>query len=997
MAVAGPTRSVQDPQPSQQGFDVFISYSHAADGLLAPALEAGLQSMAKPWYRRRALRVFRDKTSLSATPHLWWTIESALRGSRYFVLLASPLAAVSPWVQRELEWWRDEREPRTLLIALTDGDIHWNRAARDFDWTNTTALPDMLAGFFDDEPLWVDLRPARDEQHLTLRDPRFREGVAELAAPVHNIGKDALIGQDVVQHRRTMRTAQAAVAILIVLAVVATSAGILAVRQAVETARQRDLAEAQARVATSRALAAEAVSLQGEQLDLSLLLAVQANRIEPTAQAREALLGALVGSTDVVDYLRHHTEPVSGLAFAPDGRLLASADTAGDVVLWRVPDGTTQGAVMHVDDESVGALAFSPTGKQLAIAGTGLSLADTTTGEVSGTLDIGDMRVDALAFDGDGSRLAAVGCRFVDDYCDSGLVRVWDIAAQRRVVDTVLDPMFSNSAVAFDPTGTYLAVGGAAGDVTLVDVAGGAPPLRLPEGHPDEVEALSFTGDGQLITASGSSTPVPDDPSGPAIPTVLTWDLATRSVVRPVQLPRISQGAQPLTIALSPRGDKVLTVGDYNQPWLYETTGTPLRNGPLAGRASTVWSADFSPDGSLLATGEENGTVVLWRIGAGGPSDGRLVERRGLQSTWALSVALNPHATTVAVGDGDGVTLLDGATLRQVARVELDMLFGVEALDFGRSDRLLAVAGTDGEPDVLGNLVSGTERVDISLLDVTSGQPVGPPVTVPGYLSDMAVNSRTTTLAVAVSSDEASGSSGQHVLFLDAVTGERTGMLPDQEEPVTTVAYSDDGSLLATGHVGGVVRLWRVEDLRLAATLRSTDQTDVTALAFDPSGRRLAVGISRQSGVVDDDGTWIDRKASHTVDIYELGAEPRLVKKLAGHPARDAASLAFNADGTVLAVGGTSLGGRDGPLGLWDVTTGEPVIAPRTLAGEVTDISVARGVGGFVLVAGSDDGVMVSQLDDESWIDAACDIAGRDLTDDEWAAFVGTASRRPTC
>ena len=49
----------------------FISYSHAADGRLAPALQSALQSLAKPWYRPRALRIFRDETGLSTNPHLW--------------------------------------------------------------------------------------------------------------------------------------------------------------------------------------------------------------------------------------------------------------------------------------------------------------------------------------------------------------------------------------------------------------------------------------------------------------------------------------------------------------------------------------------------------------------------------------------------------------------------------------------------------------------------------------------------------------------------------------------------------------------------------------------------------------------------------------------------------------------------------------------------------------------------------------------------------------
>ncbi|MFL5878342.1 MAG: hypothetical protein ACJ76T_21020 [Solirubrobacteraceae bacterium] len=45
-----------DRRAASSTFDAFLSYSHAVDGRLAPALERGLELMAKPWYRRRGLR-----------------------------------------------------------------------------------------------------------------------------------------------------------------------------------------------------------------------------------------------------------------------------------------------------------------------------------------------------------------------------------------------------------------------------------------------------------------------------------------------------------------------------------------------------------------------------------------------------------------------------------------------------------------------------------------------------------------------------------------------------------------------------------------------------------------------------------------------------------------------------------------------------------------------------------------------------------------------------
>src|SRR3954469_22992391 len=56
------------------------------DKPVAAPLQGAIQRLGKPWYRRRALRVFRDGTSLAATPELWPTIERALAASRWLPL-----------------------------------------------------------------------------------------------------------------------------------------------------------------------------------------------------------------------------------------------------------------------------------------------------------------------------------------------------------------------------------------------------------------------------------------------------------------------------------------------------------------------------------------------------------------------------------------------------------------------------------------------------------------------------------------------------------------------------------------------------------------------------------------------------------------------------------------------------------------------------------------------------------------------------------------------
>jgi len=190
--------------PGEPVYDGFISYSHAADDLLAPRLQAGLQRFAKPWWKRRALRIFRDESSLSANPHLWSSITDALDTSDWFVLLLSPDAADSEWVNNEVAYWLEHKESDRIIPVVTDGDFTWSET--DIDLAST-AVPPALYGAFSDEPRWVDLRFARTEEQLDLNNPRFSAAVADIASAIRRVPKDELESEEVRQHRRTVRTA----------------------------------------------------------------------------------------------------------------------------------------------------------------------------------------------------------------------------------------------------------------------------------------------------------------------------------------------------------------------------------------------------------------------------------------------------------------------------------------------------------------------------------------------------------------------------------------------------------------------------------------------------------------------------------------------------------------------------------------------------------------------------------------------------------------------
>src|SRR6202035_3204771 len=129
-------------------YNAFISYSHTADSAPAAALQSALHRFAKPWYKLRAVHIFRDQTNLAVNPALWSSIRDALDQSFFFILLASPEAAASPWVAKEADYWIGRNGPSHILIVVTSGTLQWDRSAASFTSENTNALPACLLRAF---------------------------------------------------------------------------------------------------------------------------------------------------------------------------------------------------------------------------------------------------------------------------------------------------------------------------------------------------------------------------------------------------------------------------------------------------------------------------------------------------------------------------------------------------------------------------------------------------------------------------------------------------------------------------------------------------------------------------------------------------------------------------------------------------------------------------------------------------------------------------------
>jgi hypothetical protein len=148
----------------------------------------------------------------------------------------------------------------------------------------------------------------------------------------------------------------AAAIIFALLAVLATAFGVYA-------RIQGDHAVAQSRRAQSVALASEGANMLGVNAPLGMLLSLQADEGDPTIQAESALFEA---AQQPLDKLLVTGSPVYGAAFSPDGRVLATGDEGGHVILWNPVTGQKSATFTLGANSSIYALAYSPNGQAVA-------------------------------------------------------------------------------------------------------------------------------------------------------------------------------------------------------------------------------------------------------------------------------------------------------------------------------------------------------------------------------------------------------------------------------------------------------------------------------------------------------------------------------------------------------------------------------------------------------------------------------------------------------
>ena len=504
--------------------------------------------------------------------------------------------------------------------------------------------------------------------------------------------------------------------------------------------------------------------------------------------------------------------------------------------------------------------------------------------------------ISMLAYSPDETRIASVGY--------DKMLRVWDVRSAAQVLQVETDSVRATS-VSYAPDGRRIATGGFERGVKIWDADTGEPLAAWPAEH--AVQALSYSTDGRVLYGCGETqlsmwaaasgellaTVVASerelsgfavDHSGALVATgdldqeVVLWDATTLA-----RTDSFHVAGTPQRLAFSHDGDRLAVAAGALEVWEIATRDPQ----PSRVSDSRMSSCQFSPDGSVIFTGELSGRVRVWD-------------------------AAPPQIPLVLIGHSDfvrGVVAYpDGVRIASASRDGT-----IRVWDYRGGETLLRWESHDPRDQYLAIDASGQRLIScgydglVRVWDADTGAALR---TLRGHTSAVlgVACAPTGTTVASVSADRT-------VRLWDSESG---ALLRKMEVPgpLQHVAFAPSGSEIATAGWDGVVRVWSLRDGRERRALHGHDDL-VIKVGYSPDGR-LIVSCGNDT----------------TVRIWDA-ATGACVRVLRGHSA-PAQSLAFSHDGTRLFTGG-----YDQLLNVWDVADGTLIMTLAGHRGGVTDLAMA--------------------------------------------------------
>jgi WD40 repeat protein/beta-lactamase regulating signal transducer with metallopeptidase domain len=490
---------------------------------------------------------------------------------------------------------------------------------------------------------------------------------------------------------------------------------------------------------------------------------------------------------------------VASVRFAPDSKRLSWSGWDG---IARLADLTLRKPAFSVRLQGNHRVALSRDGKWLAAAGEnrGLRLLRASDGKLTHLFRAELPHFYCIEFSHDSRFLAAGGSRY-QGRTASHFALVFDVLEHKQVAK-LEGHTGSILNVAFGPRDEVLATSGADNVVRLWDAKSWKLRAQL-NGHTGAVKGLAFSPDGKTLA------------TGSVDKTIRLWNVITGEALGQLE----GHPGAVREIAFSGDGKLLVSGGAQHSLRLWDVEGmkelATLREAPDpaedGGNAPLVMA--LAPSGKWLATGGENGEVVLRD-----PATGEVVRKVKCSDDAVTTLAFSPDGKTLAASGPDGlVKLLDPATGKELKSLKGEDPSWIYSLAFAPDGKAIAAGSYDKTVHVW-PLAGGAAR----------------------KLTGHKANVR----AVAFSPDGsllASGSSDRTVRLWDLKTFTSKQVLKGHEGSVRGVRFAPDGRTLASVGEDGFLFLWDPDTGKERLKVKAHDG-ETLSLAWSPAGRSIVTG-----------------------------------------------------------------------------------------------------------------------------------------------------------